>query len=44
MTATMLHPVTLSALETERSLGRSTQLAGMMALVLTVVALGLLIS
>jgi hypothetical protein len=44
MATNLLHPVTLTALQAERSLGRSGQLAGVAALVLSVIALGLLIS
>ncbi|MFI5266256.1 MAG: hypothetical protein ACHQ7M_02660 [Chloroflexota bacterium] len=44
MTTTMLHPVMLAALQAERrSFARSGQLAGMIALVLGIVALGLTI-
>ncbi|HLQ33912.1 MAG TPA: hypothetical protein VK457_14600 [Chloroflexota bacterium] len=43
MTATLLHPVLLTALESERSFPRSGQLGGMMALVLAIVVLGLLL-
>lgn len=42
MTATMLHPVMLAALEAERrSFPRSAQLAGVFALILGIAILGL---
>jgi hypothetical protein len=44
MAATLLHPIALSALQPERSASRPLQLAGAAALVLAVVALGLLLS
>ena len=45
MTTTMLHPIMLAALEAERrSFPRSGQLAAVIALVLGIVALGLVVS
>jgi hypothetical protein len=46
MTSTMLHPIMLAALEAERrrSFPRSGQLAGLLALVIGVVLLGLTLS
>lgn len=45
MTTTMLHPVMLAALEAERrSFPRSGQIAGVAALVIAIVVLGLTLS